>query len=98
MAVFVAIVVFFLYLKPYAQYEVFTIRGHRNRIHSCEPVGFSTNQCCGLNQSMISCVRNTSVSASNRSRGVEALLRATLYCSHVQEAQTQVKNPLGKVL
>jgi hypothetical protein len=39
----VAMVVFFLYLKPsYEQYEVFTSRGHLNRNHNCEPDGFST--------------------------------------------------------
>ena len=98
MEVFVAIVVFFRYGKPYAQYEVFTNLGHLNRNHNCEPEGFSTYHWAGRNQSMISCVRNTSVSAFSRSRGVEALLRAMLYCSHGQLAQTQVKCPLGRVL
>jgi hypothetical protein len=47
---------------------------------------------------MMSRVRKTRLSASIKSRGVEALLRATEYCSHGQLAQITSKNPLGRSL
>jgi hypothetical protein len=51
-------------------------RFHLNRRHSSEPSGFSMNHEMGANQSMISWVRSTMLSASMRSRGARALLRA----------------------
>jgi hypothetical protein len=84
---FVAMVVFSRYGNPYAQYDALTHLGHVKRRQSRLVVGFSTNQHLGRNQSRISCTRSTRLSASMRSRGLKAELRAMEYCSQGQLAQ-----------